>query len=64
MQDAKKVQDKVFQYDPKQAGLSVPIINILLCGGVGAGKSSIISLTASVRAGYLGGHLTVKAQAH
>ncbi|KAL3132022.1 Interferon-induced protein 44-like [Trebouxia sp. C0010 RCD-2024] len=47
-EDAKKVQEKVFQYDPKQAGLSVPIINILLCGGVGAGKSSIVSTIDSI----------------
>lgn len=53
MQDAKKVQDKVFQYDPKQAGLSVPIINILLCGGVGAGKSSIISTIDSICQGRI-----------
>lgn len=47
-QDVKDRQDSILCYDPKQAGLSVPILNLLLCGGVGAGKSSIVSTIASI----------------
>ena len=50
-QAAKALQDKVFQYDPRQAGFSVPKFNILLFGGVGAGKSSMFSTIDSISQG-------------
>ena len=53
LQNAKKVQDKMFQYEPRQAGLCVPVINMLLCGGVGAGKSSIVSTIDSICQGRI-----------
>lgn len=52
-QGVEAMQTKVFQYDPVDAGLSVPIINILLCGGVGAGKSSIVSTVDSICKGRI-----------
>lgn len=47
------MQEEVFKYDPTQAGSSVPVFNLLLCGGVGAGKSSIVSTIDSISKGRI-----------
>ncbi len=48
MQDGKKLQDRVLSFDPRAKRLPVDNINILLCGGVGAGKSSFVSTIDSL----------------
>ena len=48
MQDSKRLQNKVLSFDPKARNLPVDSINILLCGGVGAGKSSFVSTIDSL----------------
>ncbi len=53
LQDKSKLQDEVFGFDPREQGLPVDGINILLCGGVGAGKSSIISTIDSMCQGRI-----------
>ena len=45
------LQRQIFGFDPKAEGLPVQHINILLCGGVGAGKSSIASTVDSLSLG-------------
>lgn len=63
-QDVTELQSTVFKYDPKDAGLPIPTINLLLCGGVGAGKSSIVStVIAFARAAPPGEPHMVRAQA-
>lgn len=47
------LQNKVFQHSPQEAGLSVPVLNLLLLGGVGAGKSSIVSTIDSICKGRI-----------
>ena len=42
LQAAQSIWKQVTEFSPQQQGLSVKNINILLCGGVGAGKSSIV----------------------
>lgn len=48
MQASRQTASKIFGYDPKEAGLPIEKLNLLLCGGVGAGKSSIVSLIHSI----------------
>ena len=48
LQDMQHLQDEVFGFDPTKHGLPVDHLNILLCGGVGAGKSSIASTVDSI----------------
>lgn len=48
LQDSKMLQNKVLSFDPRAKRLPVDSINILLCGGVGAGKSSIVSTVDSL----------------
>ena len=47
------MQDEVFGFDPSKQSLPVDTINILLCGGVGAGKSSIASTVDSICQGRI-----------
>ncbi|KAL0025651.1 hypothetical protein WJX77_001097 [Trebouxia sp. C0004] len=47
-EDGRKLQDKVLSFDPRAKRLPVDSINILLCGGVGAGKSSFVSTIDSL----------------
>ncbi|KAL0054521.1 hypothetical protein WJX82_010154 [Trebouxia sp. C0006] len=47
-EDGKKLQDRVLSFDPRAKRLPVDNINILLCGGVGAGKSSFVSTIDSL----------------
>ena len=48
MQASHQIASKIFEYDPKEAGLPIEKLNLLLCGGVGAGKSRIVSLIHSI----------------
>ena len=48
MQAAAKLEADVFSYDPARNNLPVNQIKLLLCGGVGAGKSSIVSTVDSL----------------
>ena len=51
MQASRQTASKIFGYDPKEAGLPIEKLNLLLCGCVGAGKSSIVSLIHSIITG-------------
>ncbi len=53
IQDGASLQKEVFAFDPASQGLQVRHINILLCGGVGAGKSSIVSTVDSLCQGRI-----------
>ena len=53
LQDGAALQKGVFAFNPVSEGLRVKNINILLCGGVGAGKSSIISTVDSLSQGRI-----------
>ncbi|KAL0033092.1 hypothetical protein WJX79_002778 [Trebouxia sp. C0005] len=52
-EDGKRLQDKVLSFDPRAKRLPVDNINILLCGGVGAGKSSFVSTIDSLCEGRI-----------
>lgn len=47
------MQDEVFGFNPRKQSMPVDTINILLCGGVGAGKSSIASTVDSICQGRI-----------
>lgn len=47
------MQDEVFGFDPSKQSLPVDTVNILLCGGVGAGKSSVASTVDSICQGSI-----------
>ncbi|DBA72795.1 TPA: Interferon-induced protein 44-like [Trebouxia sp. C0005] len=53
MQDSIALQKDVFKFNPTSEGLGVKTINVLLCGGVGAGKSSIVSTVDSICQGRI-----------
>jgi len=53
LQDSTALQKDVFKFNPANEGLGVKTINILLCGGVGAGKSSIVSTVDSLFQGRI-----------
>ena len=48
-----RLQKDLFDFSPKAQGLPVEHINLLLCGGVGAGKSSIVSTVDSLCQGRI-----------
>lgn len=47
IQDSAKLLKDICSFNPADEGVPVKHINILLCGGVGAGKSSIVSTVDS-----------------
>ena len=53
LQDGTRLQKEVFDFSPAAEGLPVKQINLLLCGGVGAGKSSIVSTVDSLCQGRI-----------
>jgi hypothetical protein len=53
LQDSIALQKDIFKFNPTNEGLGVKTINILLCGGVGAGKSSIVSTVDSLFQGRI-----------
>ena len=53
VQDATRLQKEVFEFSPAAEGLPAKHINLLLCGGVGAGKSSIVSTVDSLCQGRI-----------
>lgn len=53
MQDSTALQKEIFKFNPINEGLDVKTINILFCGGVGAGKSSIVSTVDSLFQGRI-----------
>lgn len=53
LQAGKKLQDEVLCFDPRAKGLPVDNVNILLCGGVGSGKSSFVSTVDSLCEGHI-----------
>ena len=53
LQVGMRLQKELFQFNPAAAGLPIKHINLLLCGGVGAGKSSIVSTVDSLCQGRI-----------
>ena len=53
LQDTAALQKTIFTFNPAAEGLKVRNINVLLCGGVGAGKSSIVSTVDSLFQGRI-----------
>ena len=53
MQAGMWLQKELFNFTPSAAGVPVKNINLLLCGGVGAGKSSIVSTVDSLCLGRI-----------
>ncbi|KAL0054474.1 hypothetical protein WJX82_009395 [Trebouxia sp. C0006] len=52
-QESVALQKTICTFNPAAEGLGVKTINILLCGGVGAGKSSIVSTVDSLFQGRI-----------
>lgn len=53
LQDGTRLQKEVFKFNPAAAGLPIKHLNLLLSGGVGAGKSSIVSTVDSLCQGRI-----------
>ncbi|KAL3148230.1 Interferon-induced protein 44-like [Trebouxia sp. C0009 RCD-2024] len=53
VQDSMRLQKEVLNFTPAAAGVPIKSINLLLCGGVGAGKSSIVSTIDSLCLGRI-----------
>ena len=53
MQHTSQIYKEVLEFNPAKEGVPIKTINILLCGGVGAGKSSIVSTVDSLCQGRI-----------
>lgn len=53
MQCGMRLQKKLLNFTPAAAGIPIKSINLLLCGGVGAGKYSIVSTVDSLSLGRI-----------